>query len=83
MNNTLYVCEMKQVFQLKYFAKVVKYHRYSLYMGIREAAKEIGISPATLSRYENENIPEVTNYANICKWLNVPMEHFFTKAKKL
>ncbi len=37
--------------------------------GIREAAKEIGISPATLSRVENKKIPDLETFGKICKWL--------------
>jgi transcriptional regulator with XRE-family HTH domain len=37
--------------------------------GIREAAKEIGVSPATLSRVENEKIPDLETFGRICEWL--------------
>ena len=37
--------------------------------GIREAAKEIGISPATLSRVENKNVPDLDTFRKICAWL--------------
>jgi transcriptional regulator with XRE-family HTH domain len=39
--------------------------------GIRETAKAIGISPATLSRIENGKLPDLKNFALICKWLIV------------
>jgi transcriptional regulator with XRE-family HTH domain len=38
-------------------------------MGIREAAKQVGISPATLSRVENKKIPDLETFSKICKWL--------------
>lgn len=38
-------------------------------MGVREAAKRIGISPATLSRVENKKIPDLETFGRICKWL--------------
>jgi transcriptional regulator with XRE-family HTH domain len=38
--------------------------------GIREAAKEAGVSPATLSRVENGKIPDLETFAKICKWLS-------------
>jgi transcriptional regulator with XRE-family HTH domain len=38
-------------------------------MGIRAAASEIGISPATLSRIENGNVPDLMTFAAICRWL--------------
>lgn len=38
-------------------------------MGIRAAAKEIGISPSTLSRIENGHVPDVATLDKICAWL--------------
>ena len=40
-------------------------------MGIREAAKEIGVSPATLSRVERGYLPDIETFSKICKWLNI------------
>lgn len=37
--------------------------------GVREVAKEIGVSPATLSRVENGKIPDLDTYGKICQWL--------------
>jgi transcriptional regulator with XRE-family HTH domain len=39
--------------------------------GIREVAKEIGISPATLSRVERGYLPDIETFGKICRWLNV------------
>jgi transcriptional regulator with XRE-family HTH domain len=39
--------------------------------GIRAAAKEIGISPSTLSRVENGHLPDLENYKKLCEWLGV------------
>ena len=39
--------------------------------GIRETAKEIGISPATLSRVETGKQPDLDTFRAICKWLKV------------
>ena len=48
--------------------------------GIREAAKEIGTSPATLSRVERGHIPDLETFGKICRWLNVdPGEVLGTK----
>jgi len=38
-------------------------------MGIRAAAAEAGVSPATLSRVENGHMPDLETFAKICKWL--------------
>jgi transcriptional regulator with XRE-family HTH domain len=37
--------------------------------GIREAAKEVGVSPATLSRVENVKVPDLETFSRICQWL--------------
>ena len=39
--------------------------------GIRAAAKEIGVSPATLSRVERGFVPDLATFSKICKWLNI------------
>ena len=39
--------------------------------GVREVAKEIGISPATYSRTERGNQPDLNTFTNVCKWLGV------------
>lgn len=37
--------------------------------GVREAAREAQVSPATLSRVENGRIPDLETFEKICKWL--------------
>ena len=39
--------------------------------GVRAAAREIGISPATLSRVENGHLPDLQNFRLICQWLDI------------
>jgi transcriptional regulator with XRE-family HTH domain len=39
--------------------------------GIREVAKEIGISPATLSRVERGHLPDLETFGKVCRWLDV------------
>ena len=39
--------------------------------GLRAAAREIGISAATLSRVENGHLPDLENFRLICRWLDV------------
>ena len=46
-------------------------------MSMDVAAKEIGISKATLSRIEREKIPDVVTLTKVSKWLNVnPCKYF-------
>lgn len=40
-------------------------------VGIRATAREIDISPATLSRVENGQLPDLVNFTKICHWLEV------------
>jgi transcriptional regulator with XRE-family HTH domain len=44
--------------------------------GIRAAAAEAEVSPATLSRVENGNLPDLATFAKICRWLNVDPARF-------
>ncbi len=39
--------------------------------GIRQVAREIGVSPATLSRVERGYLPDLDTFGKICKWLRV------------
>ena len=40
-------------------------------VGVRATAREIGLSPATLSRVENGQMPDLANFTKICRWLEV------------
>jgi transcriptional regulator with XRE-family HTH domain len=37
--------------------------------GVRAAAAEAGVSPATYSRVENGHMPDLSTFAKLCKWL--------------
>lgn len=43
--------------------------KYRGNMGLRAAAKEIGISPSTLSRIENGHVPDVATLEKVCQWI--------------
>ena len=38
---------------------------------MRAVAKEIGTSPATLSRIENGSLPDLGTFPKLCKWLGI------------
>src|SRR5262245_39965012 len=40
-------------------------------MGIRAAAKAVGVSPATLSRIERGYLPDLETFGKVCRWLEV------------
>ena len=39
--------------------------------GLREVAREIGTSPATLSRVEGGKMPDITTFGKLCGWLEL------------
>lgn len=45
-------------------------------MGVRATAKEIGISPTTLSRIERGHLPDIGTLEKICAWLEEDMDQF-------
>jgi len=45
-------------------------------MGVRAAAKEIGISPSTLSRIEKGHVPDVATLDKVCEWLGEEASRF-------
>ena len=44
-------------------------YRYAQRIGVRELAKEIGLSPATLNRIENESTCDAAALIKIMSWL--------------
>ena len=40
-------------------------------VGIRATARAIGLSPATLSRVENGQLPDLANFKKLCQWLEL------------
>jgi transcriptional regulator with XRE-family HTH domain len=38
--------------------------------GVRAAAMDAGVSPATLSRVENRHMPDLETFAKLCKWID-------------
>jgi len=38
-------------------------------MGVRAAAREIGISPTTLTRIEKGDLPDTATLKKVCEWL--------------
>ena len=45
-------------------------------MGVRAAAREIGISPTTLSKIENGHIPDQTTLKKVCEWIGEDVAKF-------
>lgn len=52
-------------------------------MSMDEAAKEIGISKATLSRLEKMKLPDVETLGKVCTWLETkPNDYFIIIGKR-
>ena len=44
--------------------------------GVRQTAKEIGVSSATLSRVENGKQPDLLTFEKLCRWLQMSPSEF-------
>ena len=51
--------------------EVVKGKRERLNVGVRDAAKLSGVSPATLSRVECGEDSDIKTFAKLCAWLDL------------
>jgi len=47
-------------------------------LGIRAAAREVGVSHATLARVEKGFLPDLENYEKIRRWLGIQQDHVMT-----
>lgn len=50
--------------------------RTSKELSWRQLAKEIGVSPSTMTRMGNGQKPEINAFAAMVRWLNMPAEAF-------
>ena len=71
---------MKSTLNTELLASMIKSRRGK--KGLRDTSIEIGcVSPATLSRIEQGNLPDVETFIRLCKWLNVSTETFVSGDK--
>lgn len=72
-----------QLFDKTEFAKALKTHRViTMDIGLREVAKKVKISAATLSRIENEKPTEIDTILKLCHWMKLPLTKFITTKRK-
>ncbi len=71
---------MSSSLDTKKFSEMVKSKRGSL--GLRALSKEIGVSPSTLSRVEQGNLPDIDTYLKLCDWLEVSSDFFTTNTNE-
>ena len=62
--------QAKALLNSSLLAKRIKDKRGKI--GLREIAKEIGVSLATISRIEKGKLPDVDTFIKICQWLETP-----------
>ena len=60
---------MSEPASLKSLGRMVAQKRGKV--GIRATARAIGLSPATLSRVENGQLPDLANFRKLCEWLEI------------
>ena len=72
----------RDMFDYDLFKEKIKQRRYVVMntqqrtIGLREFAKQIGISTSTLSRIERGNKPDLDTVILICKWLKMDINKF-------
>lgn len=66
-------------FNYEKFSHHLRLKQLEMRLNVTKAAKEIGISKATLSRFNREiGTPDIYSYFLCCKWLSVNMQYYFT-----
>jgi transcriptional regulator with XRE-family HTH domain len=68
-------------FDLKKFADTFNKHRTNERYSLRQIAKILGSTAATLSRIENYRKADIDTVSTICEWMNIPITRFI-KSKK-
>lgn len=66
---------MKFAFNTRLFADMLRTARGS--RGLRD-----DVSASTLSRLENEMIPDLDTFLKLCEYLNMPPDHFIIRSGK-
>lgn len=59
------------------FSREIK--RRTSVLGLRAAAREIGISPTTLSRLSRGGLPDMATFISVCRWLDMDPGLFFDR----
>lgn len=71
----LYFDHMRDEINLGLLAKLCRVKRATMNIDLMEVSKKTKISASTLSRIENEKMPDVNSLFRICRWLNCPVEN--------
>lgn len=75
---------MEYIYDGEKMRKIIQNKRIiDLNISMEEAAKQIGISKATLSRLENGKEPDARTWMMLNKWVDVsPFEQFYYEKKR-
>jgi transcriptional regulator with XRE-family HTH domain len=65
---------------LEDMGRLILEKRTQLGLGIRAAAREVGVSHATLARVEKGFLPDLENYEKIRRWLGIQQDNVVSKA---
>ncbi len=68
---------------LEDLGRLILAKRNTLGLGIRGAAREIGISHATLARVEKGFLPDLENYEKIQRWLGIPEQDLTVRTRRM
>lgn len=66
---------------MKYNSKKLSQDLYLKLKGttLRDAKKLIKLSPATISRIQNEKMPDLLSYAKVCKFLGASLDTYISR----
>lgn len=73
---------MKVTFDTQKLGEAVYRKRNSEGETLRSLAGRIEVSPATISRVEKFNVPDMSTLCSLCIWLGVSPNRFFTVEKE-
>lgn len=76
---------MGKAIKIDELGELVRQKRVRECLTLRAAAKQCGLSAATLSRLENksgEGLPDAETLGAIAKWLGVSMDRFLSKGEE-
>lgn len=71
--------ELEEEFKIDELAVMIRARLEQDRLRLRDAAAEAGVSPATLSRVINGNLPDTRTFAALVRWLNVSADMFIPR----
>ena len=69
-----------KLFDTESFIAAIEANRAQKGMSWREVAREVELSPSTLTRLRQGSVPDIETFARLCSWANVAPEGFIRSA---